>query len=284
MPANEITFGFPCEWEAFLSRHSRFAEKLQLLTQTFQRVFIRKVETSDPADRVVFYLGRLSVEDFMEILLLCGNGYGIGGMKLLRGLYEKAVTLGYIAKKPDKAQKFLEYHYVHLGKQFNHANLVFPMHEHLTALQIEEIQSRYKKAKDNYQEVVCEKCGTTRIRFSWSELDLLSMAREAGLHKLYLQCCYDPTLQAHATVCSLTARMKLRDNGQVTFDDGAQRQKADLALNSAHKIILHLLGVVNEYFKMGLENEIQERLADFMDIWEEGPNLQADCQEDKERS
>jgi len=284
VPVNEITFGFPNEWEAFLSHHPRFAEKLQLLTDTFHRVFIRKVETSDPADRVVFSLGRLSVEDFMEILLLCGNGYGIGGMKLLRGLYEKAVTLGYIARKPEKAQQFLEYHYVHQGKQFNHANQVFPMSKYLTASQIEQIQSGYKKAKDKYQEVVCEKCGTTRTRFSWSELDLLSMAREAGLHTLYLQCYYDPTLQAHATVSSLTARMKLRDNGQLAFDEGAQREKADLALTGAHDIILHVLGAVNEYFKMGLEEEIQERLADFMYIWEKEPDLEPGCQEDRGRN
>lgn len=275
MQANEITFGFPDEWGAFLARHPRFSEKLQSLSETFHRFFIRKVETSEPADGVVFSLGRLSVEDFMEVLLLCGNGYGIGGMKLLRGLYEKAVTLGYIARKPEKAEQFLEYHFVHQGKLFNHANQVFPMNEHLSASQIEQIKSAYKRTKGNYQEVLCDKCGTTRTRFSWSELDILSMAREAGLHELYLPCYYDPTLQAHATVSSLTARMKLRDNGQLAFDEGAQREKADLVLVSAHNIILYVLDVVNKYFKMGLENEIQECFADFIYIWEKGPNLQS---------
>jgi hypothetical protein len=274
MAINEITLGLCDEWHAFLERHPRFAEKLQFLCKTLHIAFIREVEIFEPADQVVFFLGRLCVEDFMEILLLCGNGYGIGGMKLLRGLFERAVTLGYVARKPDKAEQFLEYHYVHQGKQFNHANEVFPMNEHLSPEQIEQIQSAYKRTKEKYQEVLCRKCGTTRTRFSWSELDLRSMAREAGLSKLYPQCYYDPTLQAHATVSSLTARMKLRGNGQVTFDEGAQREKADLALIGAHNIVLYVLDVVNRYFKMRLEDEVQERFADFIYIWDRETNLQ----------
>ncbi|MHA1402099.1 MAG: hypothetical protein ACTSQE_17265 [Candidatus Heimdallarchaeaceae archaeon] len=89
MSLYEIVFGFPHEWEAFLKRHSTLTDKLKLLFETLDKVFIREVKTDKEADRVVFFMGRLCVEDFMEILLLCGNGYGIGGMKLLRGLYER---------------------------------------------------------------------------------------------------------------------------------------------------------------------------------------------------
>jgi len=268
MSLHEIVFGLSHEWETFLKRHSVLTEKLKPLFETLDKVFIRKVETDKEADRVVFFMGRLCVEDFMEILLLCGNGYGIGGMKLLRGLYERAVTLGYIAKNPGKAEEFLEYYHVHQGKYFNHANKVFQMSKYLSAEQIAQIQSEYKKAKEKYQEIVCKKCGTCRTRFSWSELDILSMAQRAGLDKLYLQCYYEPTLQAHATVSSLTARMKIRENGQVTFDEGAQHEKADWALIGAHNIILYILDVENDYFKMGLQEEIQERFNDFKLIWE----------------
>lgn len=267
MPS-EITFGLRDEWEYFLKRHPRLMDKLQPLFETLHNIFIREVEAPEPAERVVFFLGRLCVEDFMEILLLCGNGYGIGGMKLLRGLYERAVTLGYIGKNPDKAEQFLDYHYVHQGKYFNHANQIFPMNEYSSDEQIEQIQRAYKENKEKYQQVICKRCGTTRTRFSWSELDLPSMAREAKLDKLYLQCYYEPTLQAHATVSSLINRMKVRNDGGVTFDDGAQHEKADLALIGAHNIVLYIVDVVNEYFEMGLQDEIQERFADFMYIWE----------------
>ncbi len=40
----------------------------------------------------------------MEILLLAGNGYGVGAQKLLRGLYGAAVTARYISQHPEKAE------------------------------------------------------------------------------------------------------------------------------------------------------------------------------------
>lgn len=267
MVQNNIRFGLCDEWTIFQERHEKFMENAQSLFETFHNIFIRDVGTSNSADRVVFMLGRLAVEDFMEILLLCGNGYGVGGMKLLRGLYEKAVNLGYITKKPDKAEQFLEYHFIHQGKHFNHAKQAFRMDEHLSSSQIEQIETAYRKAKEKYQEVLCKKCGTTRTRLSWSELDLLSMARVAGLDNFYLQCYFDPTLQAHTTVSALVSRLKVKDNGQVSFDERTQRDKAELALISAHQIILYVVDIENTYFKMGLENEIQKRFADFMYAW-----------------
>jgi hypothetical protein len=117
MSVRKITFGLPDEWNVFSKQHPILIEKLPLLFETLNKIFVRQVPTSNSADRVIFFLGRICFEDFMEILLLCGNGYGIGGMKLLRGLYERATTIGYIAKNPRKADQFLEYHHVHLGKQ-----------------------------------------------------------------------------------------------------------------------------------------------------------------------
>lgn len=267
MVQTNIRFGFCDEWAVFQERHPKFVEKQQLLFETFHKVFIRDVELSNPADRVLFVLGRLAVEDFMEILLLCGNGYGIGGIKLLRGLYEKAVNMGYIAKKPDEAEVFLEYHHIHQGKHFNHAKQVFPMNKLLSSSQIEQIEAEYNKAKEKYQGVLCEKCGTTRTRFSWSKLDLLSMARVAGLDKSYLHFYYNPTLQAHATPWMLMSRLIVKENEQLSFDEGAQHDKVDEALIGAHQLILHVLNVENSYFKMGLEDNIQERFADFKYIW-----------------
>lgn len=268
MPPNKIKLGDSVEWESFQQQHPKFTQKLPALLRSLHNVFIREVQASDPSERIIFFLGRLCVEDFMEIILLCGNGYGIGGMKLLRGMYERAVTLGYIAKNPEKADQFLEYHHIHAGKHFNHANQISQMSKRVTPEQIEEIQESYKRAKEKYKKVICKKCGTTRTRFSWTELDLASMARVAGLEKLYLQCYYEPTLQAHATVSSLITRMKVRENGQISFDEDAQREKADLVLIAAHNLMLYILQAENDHFSMGFDNEIQERFADFILIWE----------------
>ena len=270
----DIQFGIPGEWQAFAKRQPLLTEKLRPLFETLDKTFIRQVQINSPADRVVFFLGRLCVEEFMEILLLSGNGYGVGATKLLRGLYERAVTLGYIAKYPHKAGEFLDYYHVHRGKQFNHAKSLLA--KELPTEMIEEIQDSYKKAKEKYQEVVCKKCGTRRTRLSWSELDLLSMAREVGLEGLYSLCYYNPTLQVHGTASALFSRMKIGETGQITFDESAQHDWADLALIGAHHIILYILDKENDYFKMGLQGEIKRRFEDFKLVWKKNEKCSSD--------
>jgi hypothetical protein len=53
-----------------------------------------------PEDRTVFVLGRLCMEDFFEIIQLAGNGYGFGALKLVRSLYERAVTMAFLSGQP----------------------------------------------------------------------------------------------------------------------------------------------------------------------------------------
>jgi hypothetical protein len=268
MEIAQIKIGQPDEWQAFQLRHPKFIQNLQPLYDTITKIFIREMKSFGPADKVVFYLGRLAVEDFNEILLLCGNGFGVGGMKILRGLYERVVTLLYISDNPSKSDDFLYYFKVHQGRFLNHAKEVFPLDKlKLSAEEVTEILENYEKAKGRYQVNVCKKCGTTRTMNSWSELDTLSMARKAGIEKLYVPCFFHPTLQVHTTVASLCSRVKLKGDDGLTFIDGPQHNEADFSLNGAHSLILCALIGVNDYFKMGLKEEIEERFGDFKLIW-----------------
>src|SRR5262249_33489403 len=112
--------GLPNEWNAFAGRNRLLFNSLPLLTRGMNRTFIRELTNANPAQRVVFFLGRNTVEDFMEVLLACGNGYGVAGLKLLRALFERVVTAMYLAAHPDEVPHFLEYHYVHQRKAVNH--------------------------------------------------------------------------------------------------------------------------------------------------------------------
>lgn len=269
MLSDSVQFGLSGEWKAFAENHPVFLERIDLLFDTIDKIFNRRFNSRSPAERVVFALGRLSVEDFMEILLLCGNGYGIGGLKLLRGLYEHAVTAAYIASNPQEAETFLEYHHIHLGKLFNHAEQLFDMSSLFSPQKIDEIRKSYQQAQNKFQEPLCQRCGTTRTSFSWSKLDIASMAHKANpdLAKLYLPCYFQPTLHAHATVSALLARLKETEHGGVRFDDGAQRDNADEALIGAHNVILCVLDIQNGQFGLGLEKEVEQRRKDFLAIW-----------------
>ena len=195
-------------------------------------------------------------------------------MKILRGLYEGAVTLLYLSKNPDKAENFLDYMHVHRGKFLKHAKDIFTLEElKLYEDQATEIQENYQRVKDKFQVYICKKCGTTRINNSWSELDTLSMAKKTGLNVLYAPCFFNPTLHIHSTAVSLSSRLKSRADGGLTFIEGPQYNIVDFSINCAHSLIISVLTTVNDYFKMGLQEEIEKRFEEFKTIWGKNGNL-----------
>jgi hypothetical protein len=58
-----------------------------------ETAFNRNMPLEEPIDKFLLMFGRDCVEDFSEILFCCGNAYGHAAQKLLRGLYERAVTM-----------------------------------------------------------------------------------------------------------------------------------------------------------------------------------------------
>ncbi|NTU73646.1 hypothetical protein HGB07_05795, partial [Candidatus Roizmanbacteria bacterium] len=97
--------GFPQEWGAFFQRHPAWLDVHKNLHQVLEDLFIRVVKLESPAENLIFFIGRLCVEDFNETFLLAGNGYGFGSHKILRGLYERVVTMAYLAINQDEVPK-----------------------------------------------------------------------------------------------------------------------------------------------------------------------------------
>ncbi len=267
MTTKPMTIGFQKEWVAFFEKHPLWAEKYKLLTSTLTKIFIREITPINNADKVIFHLGRLCVEDFNEIFLLCGNGYGIGGQKILRGLYERVVTLGYIADNPTQVEPFLDYYHIHKGKMFIHAQKFPELVKDVDPEEFVNAKKNYTIYKNKFQEIDCKKCKTKRTMFSWSKLDTLSMAQKIGLEGLYFIGFFYPTLHTHTTPTSLMTRLKIKENGSGSFDEGAQRDWASKTLITAHNLMIYLLMIQNTYFKLNIDSEIEERNSDFQEMW-----------------
>lgn len=108
----KIIFGDEDHWAEAQRRNSKFFDLFPHLLDLLHLTFSRQLIETKPIDRVVFTLGRCCVEDFFEIILLAGNGYGIAAAKILRGLYERAVTMVYLIDQPEEVDNFLQYHHI----------------------------------------------------------------------------------------------------------------------------------------------------------------------------
>ena len=246
-------YGYPEEWADFQKRNPEFLRHFGNLEKAIDAAFQRVHEKTELWQRTIFFLGRIGVEEFMEILLMCGNGYGIGAQKLLRGMYEHAVTANYLFKHLEQAEDFQAYERV----------ADYKLLESLRSCSDEDIipkeraaaiEQDYEAVKEKFEVTACKKCKTTRINHSWNKKDLVSMARESdGLWALLPYAYQLPTRQLHSTMGSIFSRLDReafsKDEG-LMFDSDAQRNKADITLHVAHLILLSVLNIQKECFKI----------------------------------
>lgn len=202
------------------------------------------------------------------MLLCCGNGYGIAAEKLLRSLYEHAVTLEYLHKHPEDLENFLDFHYISQYKFLNEIRNFPGSEEYFTDAKVAEVTKQRDSVIEKFMISDCEKCGTRRLNHNWSKLDFVSMAKKTELGKLLVFGYYEPLQHAHSTNNALLRRLEETQVGSITFNPTAQRKEAKRALVTAHNIVLCVLRIEDKQFTMaGLTTKIDKCYQDFKNIW-----------------
>jgi hypothetical protein len=178
--ANDFSIGWPEQAAAFKKRNQLFVDRLERLRETFDTILNREFTTEARIDSLVFIAGYMSVDDFMEILVMCGNGEAYGAVKLLRSMFERVVTLAYLQQHPDELDHYLNYYWIDQHKLINAVETTFKTGL-VDPARKQEADENYKKFKDDYKMTLCKECGTTRPAISWTPKDILTMAKEVGL-------------------------------------------------------------------------------------------------------
>jgi Family of unknown function (DUF5677) len=174
------------------------------------------VEDRRMAEFVIFYLGRAAADDFGELLILCGNGRGIGAYKILRGMYERVVTAAFIAKNPSEARLFLSYSFIQREKLWNRLVNVLPdIEDERTPEQVKEFEAECKEARAKLKASYCNKCNQPITQEEWTRKSLETMAEkaDANLAVSYAYCYLLPTFHSHATAFGLESRLRRTEKG-----------------------------------------------------------------------
>lgn len=248
-------FGHKAEWTAFEERHPEWPEVFERLQQVRDDI-LGSIQQGSPQDIVILAMSHMAVDDFMEILLLCGNGEGFAAQKLVRSMFERVVTLKYLAKHPDRIEDFAAYYAVERRKLLVAVQQVYDEGTFAGEL-CSEVEAEYQAIKDKYTVTACKTCGEERPALSWSgPLDLVSMARDIDLTEVVPFCYVLPLRQAHPTPSGFATRLFQEERSGVmswTTKPRLDRRQADLALSSAHLLFLHALQCAAQYFKIDVE-------------------------------
>jgi hypothetical protein len=226
-------------------------------------------KNKEMAQVVVFYLGRTAAADFGELLVLAGNGLGIGAYKILRGMYERVVTAAFIAANPSEARLFLSHSYIEREKLLNRVKIILPdIKDERTPEQIKEFDDECQEARAQLRSSICSKCGQPKTQEAWTRRSLDEMAEKSadpGLAHSYAYSYLIPTYHSHATAFGMETRMRKTEKGH-TFEDSSENE-ARQAVLYGHGLILRLLKFQNSYFELGLDADIETRFEMFGKIW-----------------
>jgi len=211
--------------------------------------------------------GRLCAEEFSEILLLCGNGYGVAALRLVRGMFERTVTTRYLSEHPDAVDNYLDYYWISQHRLMGAIRETFGPGVFGDDKE-EEMEQHFQNVKAKFMVTDCKKCDTKRLNHTWSKLDFVAMARATGeLGKLIVPAYYLPTKEIHSTIGAVLSRLDGDAEGLV-FEGGGQHKRADEALISAHNLILNCLKLQETYFQLDiLKRSLEACYADFFEIW-----------------
>jgi hypothetical protein len=258
------------EYTFLAERFPRFIAAFGPLADAIRQTFSCGLDegTATSADIAVFGLGRLCLEDFGEILFLSEHDYGYAAIKLLRGLYERAVVSEIIVENPTtQGERFVNYYVVDAMKFRNRAKSAYK--RHWKVKDDSDLEKEFGEVKKDYK------------RQQWTDQSLDALAGSLGkqspdkalqklgdeLRNLYLVCASLPNSHIHASMFSIIQRLADDVEGRLCFEEGGQLDQVEIALSQAHGLIILALHVQNQHFRLGLDESLQSLLDDRCRTW-----------------
>jgi len=275
-------FGFPEEWANFDRRHPQWRDCLMNIMKAIDLAFTRMLErTPDKSpenDKFIYMYGRMCVEDFTEILLVVGNGYGVAAMKLLRSFYEHTITLHYLSEHPDEIQKFANFYHVQNYKLMKSVAKTFEGIFAYPPEKLEKARQKSKEVEKQFMVKTCREKGCTctheHVNHTWSKLDFVSMTGQVGeLGRMVSAAYVYPLRHAHSTWAGMAERVEAGES-HMTFQHDNNPDTGEQALMMAHQCLLDVLGVQVVWFKLiKLGEQLHTCHDDFAKVW--SPDLLA---------
>jgi hypothetical protein len=235
---------------AFAARNPQFPAALLKLFETANKCFGRDPHPKNHLENLCFWLGHTCRQDFLEIVFLGINGYGAGATKILRSLYERAVTIEYLIQNPNKAERFLKFAAIQENRAVEAALRRIPPDKIDAQMgpgnTVAEVRRRYEQYKGNFKASACEVCGA-KTPPSW-DIDLASMIQRVGepYKRVFVLAYTNPNFQIHATLASANPH-----------DENREEHDAKTALMVAIELLLAVIRSQNGLFSLSLEADLE---------------------------
>ncbi len=182
---------------------------------------------------------------YQSVLLLTMNGCGTDALKIVRSMFESAVTVAYLQDKPDLLQDFLDYRWIKRQKHQEFLAQCCP--EQFNAIDPTEIKKtilEYGRIKARF-----------RGRSSWTDTNLREMAKSVGIEQQYLAVYPFTSSVHHLDVIGVMAQ---EDEGVMDVEVLPSEKNIRLALAIAGMSAYIALRYYDESMTTGKAKELED--------------------------
>jgi len=166
---NHAVFGFPDFGQHFYGAYRQAFDQAILVSNLANEMFAQADKTPLKQERFVIYLlVRMVVTGWTELLILVGNGAGIGAMKISRGMFESSVMAEYLRRTPQEIDDYLEFGHVLNWKQLQlDPDLFKPRQKKKIRTEYDRVKSRFENRRG-------------KVRDHWNSHSIRQMANVLG--------------------------------------------------------------------------------------------------------
>ena len=253
----DVEIGFPKFRSHVYAKYSVPIQEAVKLSELASVMFKKPV--SEPLHQVIGRIASIVTNSLGAVVLLVLNGYGHDAMRIVRSMFEGAVTVAFLKRHPEQFQDYWAFRHIRRKRSYN------VMLKHFSAKAQKISPEKVAQMEQHCLSVVNQfKDKRGKVRHRWSSVGLAEMAKEVGMEWEY------------RTVYSWTSSMLHVDIGALSLQADPVTKEGDAApsqewlgesLITAHRSVLQVLDNYNEIARLGFDTEIQTATDGFMTAW-----------------
>jgi Family of unknown function (DUF5677) len=254
-----VSFGFADFWPQASKEYADvFLVLSRLIDLTNELLEAADMKRNGELELSVTCLTRMTVFGMNDVMLLCGNGSGIGAMKIVRGMFETSLIGEYLRRNPSEVSDYVEFGPVLAWRRLQ--TLPEKEREKLTGEQIKELEDEYNSVRTRFTN------SKGKLRNQWTTKSFGQMSEELGRSDQYdlvysLACSLH-----HANFEGLMGHCDRKDD-QLKMDGPPSFAWTSAALITAHTYLLFALDTLNECIKLSFDEKLKAASKDFDAVW-----------------
>jgi hypothetical protein len=251
-------FGFPAFAPTLSAKYGpalRLADAHSHLANEMLAALPKEMKTEQA---VIYTLVRMTTTGWVELLILVGNGAGLGAMKIARGMFETSVMAEYLRQVPGEIKDYIGYGRVLMYRRMKQ----WP--DTITAEETAKVEKEYNRVKSRFEH-------KGKVRGQWNKHPISQMASKIGRKDQYEKVYSLLASIHHGNFEAMTAHLS-SDRAALDIDSPPSLAWINQALVSGHVYLLQALDTMNDLLKLGFDERLRLAGEEFQEVWRKPPS------------